>query len=137
MNSLTTTNILEQYQNYSCPEFILEKINARHHKFCLFLDIDGTLAEFNNNPDQVFISDTIKENLQSLIQHHITVAIVTGRNVRSALDIVQPLQVAIAGLHGLEYFIPSQQYINPKTHPEFKHIKNRILSEIKKFDGLR
>ena len=70
----------------------------------LFLDVDGTLLEFCNNPDDVYSGvelNLILKSLSSLLKG--ALALVTGRRVLEIDRIFHPLQLPVGGQHGLEH----------------------------------
>ena len=70
----------------------------------LFLDVDGTLLEFCNNPDDVYPGvelNLILKSLSSLLKG--ALALVTGRRVLEIDRIFHPLQLPVGGQHGLEH----------------------------------
>lgn len=70
--------------------------------YCLFLDMDGTLAEFTLNPKDSVIPQSTLTLLASIQNQGINVAIVTGRSLSEAREMTAPLQLPIAATHGLE-----------------------------------
>lgn len=74
-----------------------------HQKnYCLFLDIDGTLADFTLNPQDSVIPDTTLTLLQELQHHGVNIAAITGRSLAEARQMLAPIQLPIAATHGLE-----------------------------------
>lgn len=71
-------------------------------KYCLFLDIDGTISEFHPDPTLSFISTNTLEQLNNIQKHKIPIAAITGRTIKDALRLLKPLELPIAGTHGLE-----------------------------------
>ncbi|MFN0298464.1 trehalose-phosphatase [Acinetobacter albensis] len=71
-------------------------------QFILFLDIDGTLSEFHSDPSQSFISHTTLKILEKLKNLNVQVIAITGRSVKIASQLFSPLDLPIAGTHGLE-----------------------------------
>lgn len=69
----------------------------------IFVDIDGTLSAFHLDPQQSFIPIYTLNLLQTWQQHGVLVAAVTGRSLIEARRILAPLNVPIAGSHGLEF----------------------------------
>ena len=70
----------------------------------VFLDVDGTLLEFCDNPDDVYPAielSTILNSLSSLLKG--ALALITGRKILEIDRIFHPLQLPIGGLHGLEH----------------------------------
>jgi len=73
------------------------------NRWALFLDVDGTLVDFVEHPDQLRASRRLIELVRKL--HRLTqgaVALVSGRTIASVDAIFEPLRVPLAGLHGHE-----------------------------------
>lgn len=69
----------------------------------LFLDIDGTLVEFKDRPEDVRVPATLRETLGVLQQKlHGAVALVSGRELSDVDRLFAPLKLAAAGDHGAE-----------------------------------
>lgn len=75
---------------------------SQEQNYCLFLDIDGTLADFTLNPKDSFIPETTLTLLQKIQSHGVKIAVVTGRSLAEARQMLSPLQLPIAATHGLE-----------------------------------
>ncbi|HMI37511.1 MAG TPA: trehalose-phosphatase [Steroidobacteraceae bacterium] len=72
-------------------------------QICLFLDFDGTLVEFAPAPDGVHVEAGLFEILRALhaaLQG--AVALVSGRPLSDIDELLKPLRLPSAGLHGLE-----------------------------------
>ncbi|WP_151817231.1 trehalose-phosphatase, partial [Acinetobacter oleivorans] len=105
--------------------------------YCLFLDIDGTLAPFQINPEHSFIPNTTLEIIKKIIQLNIPVIAVTGRDVNTASKLLYPIEVPIAGLHGLDICLDSDHYIRPDlTQINFKQLKQDIQESCEKYPDL-
>lgn len=76
-----------------------------NQNYCLFLDIDGTLAEFTLEPKQSFIPKATLTLLQKIQQQGVMIAAVTGRSLIEAKKMLSSLQLPIAATHGLEIAI--------------------------------
>ena len=70
--------------------------------YCLFLDIDGTLADFTLNPKDSVIPTSTLTLLQKIQTHGVKIAAVTGRSLAEAKQMLFPLMLPIAATHGLE-----------------------------------
>lgn len=70
--------------------------------YCLFLDIDGTLADFTLNPKDSVIPTSTLTLLQKIQTHGVKIAAVTGRSLAEAKQMLFPLTLPIAATHGLE-----------------------------------
>ncbi len=69
----------------------------------LYLDFDGTLAEFALHPDAVVVSEPLPELLLALQQRlGGAVAVVTGRPLAAVDAMIDPVRLPGAGLHGAE-----------------------------------
>lgn len=69
---------------------------------CFFFDVDGTLAELQLRPEQVFIPDRSLDALARLSAGGVPVAVVSGRPLSDIDRLLQPLQLPAAGVHGAE-----------------------------------
>lgn len=68
-----------------------------------FLDVDGTLLELADNPDEVMVSPGLIEVLSQLYRANGgAVALISGRTIRDLDRLFAPLQMPAAGQHGLE-----------------------------------
>ena len=70
--------------------------------YCLFLDIDGTLADFTLNPKDSVIPTSTLTLLQKIQTYGVKIAAVTGRSLAEARQMLSPLTLPIAATHGLE-----------------------------------
>lgn len=73
------------------------------HDCALFLDIDGTLAEFAATPEAVRLDPALARMLPTLLRELSgALAIVTGRSITSADLLFPGLALPMAGQHGCE-----------------------------------
>ncbi len=86
---------------YLKPKNFADYLSAQQ-RYCLLLDIDGTLAEFTLDPKDSFIPDSTLTLLQNLQNYGVNIAVVTGRSLIEAKKMLSPLQLPIAATHGLE-----------------------------------
>lgn len=71
--------------------------------WALFLDVDGTLVDFHNDPDMVHVGSALKTTLAGL--HDAlggALALVSGRRLYDLDRLFGPPIIAAAGLHGLQ-----------------------------------
>ncbi len=98
--------------------------------FQLFLDYDGTLAPFKDDPDKAYPIEGTNQIINKFLEKNIPVTIVTGRN---ALDIrekfIKPI-IPVIGLHGRE-FLPTKQKKPFKIGPVINGIPDELLNKIK------
>lgn len=86
---------------YVAPHHFADYL-SHQQRYCLFLDIDGTLADFTLNPKDSFIPTTTLTLLQNIQSHGVKIAAVTGRSLAEAKQMLSPLSLPIAATHGLE-----------------------------------
>ena len=68
----------------------------------LFLDVDGTLLEIADHPEQVLPTERLIKLLPRLPElTEGAVALISGRSVESLDRLFNPLRLPVAGLHGL------------------------------------
>lgn len=80
--------------------------------YAFFFDLDGTLADIQPQPEQVFIPQPVREHLQRLAeQTDGAVALISGRSMTELDRLASPLHLPLAGVHGAE-----RRDINGKTH---------------------
>lgn len=100
------THSLEKLPVYLQPskfaDYLLHWSEFSSQDYCLLLDIDGTLAEFTLDPKDSFIPDTTLKLLQQIQNFDTQIAIVTGRSLVEAQQMLAPLHLSIAATHGLE-----------------------------------
>lgn len=81
-----------------------------HEQYVLYLDIDGTLAEFQLDPKDSFIPEKTLHLLSCLIALDVPVILLTGRCLAEAQQLAQGLNVTIAASHGLDLYLRQQHY---------------------------
>ncbi|WP_227678365.1 trehalose-phosphatase [Psychrobacter vallis] len=75
---------------------------SHQQNYYLFLDIDGTLADFTLNPKDSVIPDATLTLLQKIQSHGVKIAAITGRSLIEAKQMLFPMTLPIAATHGLE-----------------------------------
>ena len=72
-------------------------------RYCLFLDVDGTLVEFAASPDGVHVDDALASLMdQGSRALGGALALVSGRSIADLDQLFAPRRWPAAGLHGLE-----------------------------------
>jgi len=137
MNSQSTiSDGREKTTYFVTPSDIINTLSLDKN-YCLFLDIDGTLAPFQINPEQSFIPKTTLEIIKKIIELNIPVIAVTGRDIDTASKLLAPIEVPIAGLHGLDIYFSSDNYIRPDLSSiNFKKLKQDIIKSCEKHPEL-
>jgi len=75
--------------------------------WCLFLDIDGTLLEHKDRPYEVVVDSALRFLLSRLaVGFDRALALISGRSIEDVERLFAPLDVPVAGLHGVEHRDP-------------------------------
>jgi trehalose 6-phosphate phosphatase len=83
-----------------------------------FLDIDGTLVEIAPTPSAIHVAPGLVELLAALSRRSGgALALVSGRSVDNILDLIAPLRLPAAGLHGLERLTADGRILRPPPLP--------------------
>jgi trehalose 6-phosphate phosphatase len=111
-------------------------IEAEHLAF--FFDFDGTLADIAERPEDVEVTDATRKALNALRQSmQGAVAIITGRDIAAIDRFLKPVQLPIAGVHGLT----RRDATGTMHHPEYdgdalKSIQSKLERFVADEDGL-
>lgn len=122
--------VIRIIQNNQFYQKLLLDIQNDSSKYCIFLDIDGTISEFSTDPEKSFISQQVLDNIQEFIHLNIPVFAVTGRSATKAYALFNPIEIPIASTHGLEIsansrtsiesYLPNLQFAQLKRDIEQK-----------------
>lgn len=102
---------IEQYSEKQIIKHLIDQIQKDKRPAAFFLDIDGTLADFKENPDDCFIPTDTLNHIQYFIDHDVPVIAVTGRDIRAANKLFESVKLPIAALHGLEIYIADKNIL--------------------------
>jgi trehalose 6-phosphate phosphatase len=84
----------------------------------LFLDFDGTLVELAERPDSIRVPSDLRGLLERLANRiGGRIAIVSGRSIADLDRHSGPLEIAVAGSHGLELRLPGRDSTGPPVSP--------------------
>jgi len=94
----------------------------------LFLDYDGTLADFSKHPDIVEPNPEVVELVSALIDcENITPTIISGRRLEHIQKLVPLKNIILAGTYGLEIQLQGEKIFKPidysKVRPELEALK--------------
>lgn len=109
---------------YLQPSHLADYLSSQQ-EYCLFLDIDGTLADFTLNPKDSFIPQNTLTLLQQIQHYGGHIAVITGRSLAEAKQMLTPLQLPIAATHGLEI-----SFDNPKDNNDSPGSEPSITSPV-------
>lgn len=123
-----------KYIKHNLKEISL-KIKANKYIF-LFIDYDGTLVGFKDDPDQAVPPDRIKELLLKLSSNeNLIITIVSGRTVRNLLEFFKDTDTGRLnwiGVHGAQYkYRGSGIELSPeakKAVPLIKKLKSKLIN---------
>ncbi len=104
----------------------------------LFVDIDGTLARINPNPNAVAITSAMRQALNTLSRHMKVVAL-TGRQVSAARSIIGLNSITYVGNHGVEWWERGSATVIPEAQsytPRMKEIVRVAKRRLARVDGL-
>lgn len=72
-------------------------------RWCLFLDVDGTLLDIAATPDRVHVDPSLQELLGATCRSlHGAIALISGRSIAQLDVLFAPVRWTAAGQHGLE-----------------------------------
>ena len=120
-----------------------EQLNQRLAEFervWLFLDYDGTLADFAPTPEHVNPDPELTELLSGLVQNpHLRISVVSGRRLSHVRALLPVPGVLLAGTYGIELRTPEGKYINrveyTTVRPVLDALKPRWEDLIAERDG--
>ncbi|WP_130803759.1 trehalose-phosphatase [Acinetobacter ihumii] len=125
------------HDDYDHAKEILQRDDFIDQPIALFLDIDGTLADFNVDPEQCFISAEILNLIQHIQQNQGVVSVVTGRDLASAQRLLSSLELPIAALHGQEIYIDAHTHLSQQVDTDlFQSIYRYLAAEIEPYPDL-
>ena len=109
--------------------------------YCLFIDIDGTLADFTLNPKDSVIPTSTLTLLQKIQTHGVKIAAVTGRSLAEAKQMLFPLILPIAATHGLEIAFDDSSISNDENivsidTMELATIRQAIIQSCRPYNNL-
>lgn len=107
---------------------------SNQQDYYLFLDIDGTLADFTLDPKDSFIPHTTLMLLQKIQSYGIKIAAVTGRSLIEARQMLSPLTLPIAATHGLEIAFDGVNTFNGVSNSDdisITHVDTTELTDIR------
>lgn len=80
----------------------------------LFLDFDGTLVEIAETPDAVIVEERLRRLLLRLLARlDGRMAIVSGRNASEVRRLIGPMEITVAGSHGVELHMADGRILSP------------------------
>nr|WP_245247988.1 trehalose-phosphatase [Methanobacterium petrolearium] len=100
-------------------------------------DIDGTISEIAPTPETAVVTNSVREKLVQLKEKFSLVAVISGRSVKNAREMVGVEGLLYVGNHGMEFLKDNHLIRNPEAEKyRFqikkvgKKVKNSDLSHI-------
>jgi trehalose-phosphatase len=117
------------------PKRYLDRIRQAE-KLNLFLDYDGTLANFAPTPDEIYPDPDLIELLGQITQSKkFQVFVISGRRLTHIQKLIPLSGILLAGTYGIEILLPNGKQIDrvqfQKTRPILNEIKPKWLELIK------
>jgi len=104
--------------------------------WALFLDVDGTLLEFAERPDEVRLPPDLVNVLGALhARLDGALALVSGRPLDVLDRLFAPLHLPAAGLHGLERRIDGSKEEAPEPPPALGHLREDAGRVAERYPG--
>lgn len=103
----------------------------------LFLDLDGTLAEFQTDPAEVRLDPSLLELIRVLHQAlGGALAVVSGRRIADLDRLLRPLRLPLAGQHGRERRDAAGHRHGVPADPEIEAVRPRVAEFAASHEGV-
>lgn len=100
-------------------------------RICLFLDFDGTLIEFSDDPSALQPDPRLRELLEMVCACvDGAIALISGRRMEELDRALQPLKLPAAGLHGIE-----RRDADGRQRTELRHAARSQLDAVRRRVG--
>jgi trehalose 6-phosphate phosphatase len=102
-----------------------------------FFDIDGTLIELEAEPSPLRASHALPK-LLGAIDRRVggAVALVSGRTVTNILALISPLEMPLAGCHGVERRLADGRILRPAPAPGIDRARRLLTTFVGRHHGL-
>jgi trehalose 6-phosphate phosphatase len=111
------------------PQWVHKKL-AQAERLWLFLDYDGTLADFAPTPEHVSPDQELVDLLTRLALHpRIQVAVVSGRRLAHVQRLVPVPEILLAGTYGVELRLPGEERVNRLEYDVIRPTLNAVKSQ--------
>jgi alpha,alpha-trehalase len=95
----------------------------------ILLDFDGTLAPIVDRPEEARISESMRQVVERLAEHH-PVAVISGRELADVEKRVGLANIAYSGSHGFEIQKPAHSSVTFDRADEFLDLVGRAESRL-------
>lgn len=106
--------------------------------WALFLDVDGTILEIAETPQDVCVPESLKQLLnEQCLRLDGALALMSGRTLRDLDDLFNPLRFCASGVHGCERRIAAGCTLRPELDTElFPDAHRQLAALVRDHDGL-
>jgi len=115
---------------------ITDRLDER--RLALFFDYDGTLTPIVRRPEEATLSDDMRALLRDLAKH-VTVAVVSGRDLADVREMVKLEELYYAGSHGFDVAGPGgmrmQQEMAREHVPDLDSAEREVTGRLEEIDG--
>ncbi|MEA3377008.1 MAG: trehalose-phosphatase [Chloroflexota bacterium] len=110
---------------YAPPQ--VERRIEQARRLRLFLDYDGTLADFAPTPDHVEPQPEVVALLTALADHpDIRVAVISGRRLGHVEELVPVSRLLLAGTYGVELRLPDGERVDRVPYDEIRPVLEQV-----------
>jgi trehalose 6-phosphate phosphatase len=114
---------------------LTRKIKGR--QVCLFLDYDGTLAEFAATPEDVQVNPQVLEVLRRLVEvKNIHPMIISGRRLQHLKALVPLEHITLVGTYGIELQLPGGEQIERIAYDAVRPFLEQLKPDWEKLASL-
>lgn len=102
-----------------------------------FCDIDGTLIELASEPSSLRKSHHLPELLDT-VRRRVggALALISGRTVSNMLELIAPLELPLAGCHGLERRLADGRVLRATPSPRMERARRILRDFVDRHDGV-
>ncbi|OAY68010.1 putative trehalose-phosphate phosphatase 2 [Ananas comosus] len=104
---------------------------AKGKKIVLFMDYDGTLSPIVDNPDNAFMSASMRATVK-YVAKHFPAAIISGRSRDKVFEFVKLTELYYAGSHGMDIMGPVRK-LESIGHPNCISLTDKQDKEVNLF----
>ena len=108
------------------PPRVKRRIEGANRVY-LFLDYDGTLADFAPTPEHVNPEPEVVTLVTELAEHPaLRVAVISGRRLSHIEELVPVEEILLAGTYGVELRLPSGRHVDRVAYDEIRPVLGQI-----------
>lgn len=107
-------------------------------RWALFLDVDGTLLELAETPEQVYVPERLKSLLSEVAERmNGAVALISCRTIANLDELFAPLKLRASGVHGAERRDTSGRIVRAQIDTsKLQSVRDELADFVASHDGL-